>query len=105
MQGSITATDPADVKEEVALRARVNDIRRKTFPLDSVAWCQSRIRSHAHSRRLLHPATSPQFRSIRLTLDGVFSTGHGDLAPGECGYFLEGYRWGKIYKEADVKSE
>lgn len=37
MQGSITATDPADVKEEVALRARVNDIRRKTFPLDSVA--------------------------------------------------------------------
>jgi hypothetical protein len=102
MTKQATVVNVADVPEEVALRGRVNDIRRKRFPSDTglpgvnLEFGYTLIPDGYFTPRHRH-----NFDQIRLGLDGVFSTGHGDLAPGECGYFPEGAYYGPQEQKGD----
>jgi hypothetical protein len=105
MQPEITAVNLADIADEVVLRGRVNDIRRKRFPLDSglpgvnLEFGHTLIPDGYFTPRHRH-----NFDQIRLTLSGTFSTGHGDLAAGECGYFPEGASYGPQDQKGDCHS-
>jgi quercetin dioxygenase-like cupin family protein len=80
--------------EEVR-RGRVHQIRRKRLPLDhgvpgvTIEFSYSIVPEGYFTPRHRH-----NFDQIRYTISGVQSTGHGDLGPGECGYFPEGAYYG-----------
>jgi hypothetical protein len=80
--------------EEVR-RGRVHMIRRKRLPLETgipgvtMEYSLSVVPDGYFTPRHRH-----NFDQIRYTLSGVQSTGLGDLAPGECGYFPEGSYYG-----------
>src|SRR4051812_43773523 len=77
----VTVMNVADVPEEVALRGRVNDIRRRRFPSDSgLPGVNLEFGYTLIPEGYFTPRHRHNFDQIRLTLDGVFSTGHGDLA-------------------------
>ncbi len=80
--------------EEVR-RGRVHMIRRKRLPLETgidgitMEYSLSVVPDGYFTPRHRH-----NFDQIRYTLSGVQSTGLGDLAAGECGYFPEGSHYG-----------
>ncbi len=87
--------------EEVR-RGRVHMIRRKRLPLESgipgvtMEYSLSIVPDGYFTPRHRH-----NFDQIRYTISGVQSTGLGDLAPGECGYFPEGSYYGPQKQEGE----
>ncbi|HLI27680.1 MAG TPA: hypothetical protein VKZ60_11440 [Chloroflexota bacterium] len=95
MTHSVLVVDTNTLDWEVVLRGRVHTIRRKRLPLESglpgvtMEFSLSLVPDGYYTPRHRH-----NFDQIRYTIEGVQSTGHGDLAPGECGYFPEGVYYG-----------
>ena len=80
--------------EEVR-RGRVHMIRRKRLPLESgVPGVTLEFSYSVVPEGYFTPRHRHNFDQIRYTLSGLQSTGHGDLGPGECGYFPEGAYYG-----------
>ena len=91
-----------DMDFEEVRRGRVRTIRRKRLPLDSgipgvtMEYSLSVVPDGYFTPRHRH-----NFDQIRYTLSGVQSTGLGDLAAGECGYFPEGSYYGPQKQEGE----
>jgi len=91
----IVLVDTQAMPYEEVRRGRVHMIRRKRLPLESgipgvtMEYSLSIVPDGYFTPRHRH-----NFDQIRYTLSGVQSTGLGDLAPGECGYFPEGSYYG-----------
>jgi hypothetical protein len=91
----ITLLETANLPYEEVRRGRVHMIRRIRLPLESgipgvtMEYSLSIVPDGYFTPRHRH-----NFDQIRYTLSGVQSTGLGDLAPGECGYFPEGSYYG-----------
>jgi ChrR Cupin-like domain len=92
---NVTILSTADMPFEEVRRGRVHMIRRKRLPLDTgipgitMEYSLSIVPDGYFTPRHRH-----NFDQIRYTLSGVQSTGLGDLAGGECGYFPEGSYYG-----------
>ncbi|HEY6255409.1 MAG TPA: hypothetical protein VIY51_06400 [Xanthobacteraceae bacterium] len=89
--------------EEVR-RGRVHMIRRKRLPLETgipgvtMEYSLSVVPDGYFTPRHRH-----NFDQIRYTLSGLQSTGLGDLAAGECGYFPEGCPYGPQQQEGECE--
>jgi hypothetical protein len=91
----IVVSDTKAMDFEEVRRGRVHMIRRKRLPLETgidgitMEYSLSVVPDGYFTPRHRH-----NFDQIRYTLSGVQSTGLGDLAAGECGYFPEGSHYG-----------
>jgi len=91
----IVIRDTKAMDFEEVRRGRVHMIRRKRLPLETgidgvtMEYSLSVVPDGYFTPRHRH-----NFDQIRYTLFGVQSTGLGDLAAGECGYFPEGSHYG-----------
>ena len=91
----VTVCDTNEMPFEEVRRGRVHMIRRKRLPLESgipgvtMEYSLSVVPDGYFTPRHRH-----NFDQIRYTLSGIQSTGLGDLAAGECGYFPEGSYYG-----------
>ena len=89
--------------EEVR-RGRVHMIRRKRLPLETgidgvtMEYSLSVVPDGYFTPRHRH-----NFDQIRYTLTGLQSTGLGDLAAGECGYFPEGSHYGPQQQKGECE--
>lgn len=98
----VTILNTNDMPFEEVRRGRVHMIRRKRLPLDSgipgvtMEYSLSIVPDGYFTPRHRH-----NFDQIRYTISGVQSTGLGDLAPGECGYFPEGSYYGPQKQEGE----
>jgi len=85
-------------------RGRVHMIRRKRLPLETgipgvtMEYSLSVVPDGYFTPRHRH-----NFDQIRYTLSGIQSTGLGDLAAGECGYFPEGSHYGPQKQEGQCE--
>jgi len=80
---------------EAVQRGRVNMIKRKRLPLETgVSGLTIEYSLSVVPEGYFTPRHRHNFDQIRYTLTGLQSTAHGDLAPGECGYFPEGAYYG-----------
>jgi hypothetical protein len=87
--------DTKEMDYEEVRRGRVHMIRRKRLPLESgVAGVTMEYSLSVVPDGYFTPRHRHNFDQIRYTLSGVQSTGLGDLAAGECGYFPEGSYYG-----------
>lgn len=102
MTREITVVDTTEMPLEDVRRGRVHMIRRKRLPLETgvpgltIECSLSLVPDGYFTPRHRH-----NFDQIRYTLTGVQSTGHGDLGPGEIGYFPEGAYYGPQAQEGD----
>jgi hypothetical protein len=95
MTSAVTIVDTQDLELEGVHRGRVHSIRRKRLPLDTgVPGITAEFSLSIVPEGYFTPRHRHNFDQIRYTLTGVQSTGHGDLAPGEIGYFPEGAYYG-----------
>ena len=95
MSHDVTIVDVADLPLEGVQRGRVNMIRRKRLPLETgVPGVTCEFSLSIVPDGYFTPRHRHNFDQIRYTLSGVQSTGHGDLALGEIGYFPEGAYYG-----------
>ena len=95
MSQDVTIVNIADLPLEGVQRGRVNMIRRKRLPLETgVPGVTCEFSLSIVPDGYFTPRHRHNFDQIRYTLTGVQSTGHGDLAPGEIGYFPEGAYYG-----------
>jgi ChrR Cupin-like domain len=100
----VTIMDTTKMPFEEVRRGRVHMIRRKRLPLDTgipgvtMEYSLSVVPSGYFTPRHKH-----NFDQIRYTLSGIQSTGLGDLAAGECGYFPEGSYYGPQQQEGDCE--
>ena len=95
MNRDIVILDTEKLDWETVQRGRVNMIRRKRLPLHtSVPGLTIEYSLSVVPEGYFTPRHRHNFDQIRYTLTGLQSTGHGDLAPGECGYFPEGAYYG-----------
>jgi len=91
----VIITDTKAMDFEEVRRGRVHMIRRKRLPLQTgipgvtMEYSLSVVPDGYFTPRHRH-----NFDQIRYTLSGIQSTGLGDLAAGECGYFPEGSYYG-----------
>jgi len=100
----VIAVNVNDMPYEQVLRGRVRTIRRKRLPLDSGIPSVTLEFSYCIvPDGYFTPRHKHNFDQIRYTLSGVQSTGLGDLAPGECGYFPEGSYYGPQKQEGDCE--
>ena len=89
--------------EEVR-RGRVHMIRRKRLPLDTgIPGVTMEYSLSVVPDGYFTPRHKHNFDQIRYTLSGIQSTGHGDLAAGECGYFPEGCYYGPQQQQGDCE--
>jgi hypothetical protein len=91
----VVLLDTSAMPFEDVRRGRVHMIRRKRLPLETglpgvtMEYSLSIVPDGYFTPRHRH-----NFDQIRYTLSGIQSTGHGDLAADECGYFPEGSYYG-----------
>jgi len=91
----ITILDTTALELEAVQRGRVNMIKRKRLPLATgVPGVTAEFSLSIVPEGYFTPRHRHNFDQIRYTLTGVQSTGHGDLGPGEIGYFPEGAYYG-----------
>jgi len=89
--------------EEVR-RGRVHTIRRKRLALDSgLAGVTMEYSLSVVPDGYFTPRHRHNFDQIRYTLSGIQSTGLGDLAAGEVGYFPEGSYYGPQKQEGECE--
>jgi hypothetical protein len=99
---NVTICDTNEMPFEEVRRGRVHTIRRKRLPLDSglpgvtMEYSLSIVPDGYFTPRHRH-----NFDQIRYTLTGIQSTGLGDLAAGEVGYFPEGSYYGPQKQEGE----
>jgi hypothetical protein len=102
MAPSVVAVNTNDMDWEQVLRGRVHTIRRKRLPLESgIPGVTMELSLSLVPEGYFTPRHHHNFDQIRYTIEGLQSTGHGDLAPGECGYFPEGAFYGPQKQEGD----
>ncbi|HZE11942.1 MAG TPA: hypothetical protein VE034_10205 [Burkholderiales bacterium] len=95
MQPRVTVVNLADLEWEAVSRGRVHAIRRKRLPMESAVPGATFEYSYSIvPEGYFTPRHRHNFDQIRFTTYGLQSTGHGDLGPGECGYFPEGAYYG-----------
>jgi len=100
----VTVCDTNEMPFEEVRRGRVHMIRRKRLPLETgipgvtMEYSLSVVPDGYFTPRHRH-----NFDQIRYTLSGVQSTGLGDLAAGECGYFPEGSHYGPQKQEGECE--
>jgi hypothetical protein len=95
MDRQITVVDTTEMELEDVRRGRVHMIRRKRLPLETgVPGLTIECSLSLVPEGYFTPRHRHNFDQIRYTLTGVQSTGHGDLGPGEIGYFPEGAYYG-----------
>src|SRR5579872_6006097 len=100
----VIITDTTAMDFEEVRRGRVHMIRRKRLPLESgipgltMEYSLSVVPDGYFTPRHRH-----NFDQIRYTLSGIQSTGLGDLAAGECGYFPEGSYYGPQKQEGECE--
>jgi hypothetical protein len=100
----VTICDTNEMPFEEVRRGRVHMIRRKRLPLDSglpgvtMEYSLSIVPDGYFTPRHRH-----NFDQIRYTLSGIQSTGLGDLAAGEVGYFPEGSYYGPQKQEGECE--
>jgi len=93
-----------EMEWEDVRRGRVHMIRRKRLPLETgipgvtMEYSLSVVPDGYFTPRHRHT-----FDQIRYTLSGIQSTGLGDLAAGECGYFPEGSYYGPQKQEGQCE--
>jgi hypothetical protein len=93
-----------EMQWEDVRRGRVHMIRRKRLPLETgipgvtMEYSLSVVPDGYFTPRHRH-----NFDQIRYTLSGIQSTGLGDLAAGECGYFPEGSYYGPQKQEGQCE--
>jgi hypothetical protein len=98
----VVICDTNQMPFEEVRRGRVHMIRRKRLPLDTgipgvtMEYSLSIVPDGYFTPRHRH-----NFDQIRYTLSGLQSTGHGDLAGGEVGYFPEGSYYGPQKQEGE----
>ncbi len=91
----VTLLSTAEMPYEEVRRGRVHMIRRKRLPFESgVPGVTMEYSLSIVPDGYFTPRHKHNFDQIRYTLSGVQSTGLGDLAAGECGYFPEGSYYG-----------
>jgi hypothetical protein len=91
----VTVVDVNELPFEEVRRGRVHMIRRKRLPLTTgVPGLTMEFSYSIVPVGYFTPRHRHNFDQIRYTLSGNQSTGHGDLAPGEVGYFPEGAHYG-----------
>jgi hypothetical protein len=89
--------------EEVR-RGRVHMIRRKRLPLETgVEGVTMEYSLSVVPDGYFTPRHRHNFDQIRYTLSGLQSTGLGDLASGECGYFPEGSHYGPQQQKGECE--
>jgi len=102
MQPKVTLLDSETLPMEAVSRGRVNAIRRKRLPLDiAIPGCTIEYSISLVPNGYFTPRHRHNFDQIRYTMTGIQSTGWGDLAPGECGYFPEGVYYGPQEQHGD----
>jgi hypothetical protein len=102
MLSDVTVLDTNALDWEAVQRGRVHQIRRKRLPLDTgVPGLTAEYSMSLVPEGYFTPRHRHNFDQIRYTLTGVQSTGHGDLRPGECGYFPEGAYYGPQKQEGE----
>lgn len=102
MTQTVTIVNVADLPLEGVQRGRVNMIRRKRLPLETgVPGVTCEFSLSVVPEGYFTPRHRHNFDQIRYTLTGVQSTGYGDLAPGEIGYFPEGAYYGPQAQEGE----
>ncbi len=102
MLADVTILDTNELAWEAVQRGRVHQIRRKRLPLETgVAGLTAEYSISVVPEGYFTPRHRHNFDQIRYTLTGVQSTGHGDLGPGECGYFPEGAYYGPQKQEGE----
>ena len=100
----VTICDTNEMPFEEVRRGRVHTIRRKRLPLDSglpgvtMEYSLSVVPDGYFTPRHRH-----NFDQIRYTLSGIQSTGLGDLAAGEVGYFPEGSYYGPQKQDGECE--
>jgi hypothetical protein len=95
MTSTVTIVNADDLPLEGVQRGRVHSIRRKRLPLETgVPGITAEFSLSIVPEGYFTPRHRHNFDQIRYTLTGVQSTGHGDLGPGEIGYFPEGAYYG-----------
>ena len=105
MTSEVTIVNIADLPLEDVQRGRVNAIRRKRLPLESgVPGVTCEFSLSIVPDGYFTPRHRHNFDQIRYTLTGVQSTGHGDLAPGEIGYFPEGAYYGPQAQKGECEA-
>ena len=92
---AVTIVNADTLPLEGVQRGRVHSIRRKRLPLDTgVPGITAEFSLSIVPEGYFTPRHRHNFDQIRYTLSGIQSTGHGDLGPGEIGYFPEGAYYG-----------
>jgi hypothetical protein len=100
----IILRDTANMDFEEVRRGRVHMIRRKRLPIEcdipgvTMEYSLSVVPDGYFTPRHRH-----NFDQIRYTLSGIQSTGLGDLAAGECGYFPEGSYYGPQQQDGECE--
>jgi hypothetical protein len=91
----VVICDTNQMAFEEVRRGRVHMIRRKRLPLETgVPGVTMEYSLSVVPDGYFTPRHRHNFDQIRYTLSGIQSTGLGDLAGGECGYFPEGSHYG-----------
>ncbi|MFM9966824.1 MAG: hypothetical protein ACKVQK_00260 [Burkholderiales bacterium] len=104
MSRELVVIDTSKLPLEEFRRGRVHMIRAKRMPVDTgipgvhVEFSYSIVPDGYYT-----PSHRHNIDQIRYTLKGLQSTGHGDLAAGECGYFPEGVHYGPQKQVGDCE--
>jgi hypothetical protein len=100
----VTICDTNAMPFEEVRRGRVHMIRRKLLPLDTgLAGVTMEYSLSVVPDGYFTPRHRHNFDQIRYTLSGIQSTGLGDLAAGEVGYFPEGSYYGPQKQEGECE--
>jgi hypothetical protein len=103
-RSEVIVRDTKAMDFEEVRRGRVHMIRRKRLPLETgidgvtMEYSLSVVPDGYFTPRHRH-----NFDQIRYTLSGLQSTGLGDLAGGECGYFPEGSHYGPQQQKGECE--
>ncbi|MSQ52886.1 MAG: hypothetical protein EXR28_13465 [Betaproteobacteria bacterium] len=104
MPQKVVVIDTNKVVLEEFRRGRVHMIRAKRMSVDTgVPGVHVEFSYSVVPDGYFTPSHRHNIDQIRYTLRGLQSTGHGDLAPGECGYFPEGVHYGPQKQVGDCE--
>ncbi len=105
MSPSPIIVDVMDMDREEVRAGRARNLSLRRLPLDTgvdglvIEFSRVEVPDGYYTPRHRH-----NFDQIRYCLEGVFATGQGDLAAGECGYFPEGTPYGPQDQKGDAVS-
>jgi quercetin dioxygenase-like cupin family protein len=97
--------DVMEMEREEVRAGRARNLTLRRLPLDTgvpglvIEFSRVEVPDGYYTPRHRH-----NFDQIRYCIEGVFATGQGNLAAGECGYFPEGTRYGPQDQKGDAVS-